>query len=74
MDECVRGLHSCRQDSEACFNIAGSYQCGCQWGYLFDTDIQKCVQNEALIAAEMKVKKQETSTESGKPGKWDSFA
>jgi hypothetical protein len=32
------------------------------------------VQNEALIAAEMKVKKQETSTESGKPGKWDSFA
>jgi hypothetical protein len=69
VDECVRGLHSCRQDSEACFNVAGSYRCGCQWGYLFETETQECVQNEELTAVETELYRPETATEKGKPGK-----
>ncbi|GFG30554.1 hypothetical protein Cfor_10837, partial [Coptotermes formosanus] len=67
VDECVRGLHSCRQDSEACFNVAGSYRCGCQWGYLFETETQECVQNEELTAVETELYRPETATEKGKP-------
>jgi hypothetical protein len=69
VDECVRGLHSCREDSEACFNVAGSYKCGCQWGYLFDTDVQKCVKNDALITAETGVYREDMTIEKGKRGK-----
>ena len=71
MDECVKGLHSCRQDSEACFNVAGSYKCGCQWGYLFQTETQQCVQNDDLIFAETQLYGSDTATEEkpGKPGK-----
>jgi hypothetical protein len=69
VDECVQNLHSCRQGSEACFNVAGSYKCGCQWGYLFDTDTQQCVQNDVLIAVETEAARKHTSTEEGKPGK-----
>jgi hypothetical protein len=49
--------------------VAGSYECGCQWGYLFDDDIEECVPNEVLIAAETQAYKQHTSTEETKPGK-----
>lgn len=69
MDECVQNLHSCSNGSEACFNVAGSYMCGCQWGYLFDTDAQQCVQNDALIAVETQASRKRTSIKVGKPGK-----
>jgi hypothetical protein len=69
VDECLQNLHSCSLDSEACFNVAGSYECGCQWGYLFDKDIEECLPNEVLIAAETQAYKQHTSTKVEKPGK-----
>jgi hypothetical protein len=49
--------------------VAGSYECGCEWGYLFDDDIDECVQNEVLIAAETQASEKRTFTEEGKPGK-----
>jgi hypothetical protein len=69
VDECVRGLHTCRQDSEVCFNIAGSYMCGCKWGYTFDSVVQKCVKNEALEIALAEAKRKNMTTEKGNSGK-----
>jgi hypothetical protein len=72
VDECVRGLHSCKQDSEACFNVAGSYWCGCQWGYRFENETQQCVPNDDLMAAVTEPNRPDTAREKvelGKPGK-----
>ena len=69
VDECVRGLHSCRQDAEACFNVAGSYWCGCQWGYSFESETQQCVPNDALTAAITQTYGPDTAREKGEPGK-----
>ncbi|KAJ4449214.1 hypothetical protein ANN_00611 [Periplaneta americana] len=68
VDECVRGLHSCRPGSEACFNVAGSYACGCQWGFLFDPEEGGCVLNTVLSVIETKVGEQEADFGTGKPG------
>lgn len=69
VDECVRGSHSCTDESEACFNVAGSYNCGCQWGYVFDADKQKCVQNEAIAIAKAVVDRNIAAREQEEPGK-----
>ena len=69
VDECVRGLHSCRRDSEACFNVEGSYRCGCQWGYLFDNETQQCVLNDDLMAVETRLYRPDTARDTGEPEK-----
>ncbi|MGH0125823.1 UNVERIFIED_CONTAM: hypothetical protein FKN15_024991 [Acipenser sinensis] len=46
VDECSSGTHNCAQQ---CQNIAGSYQCGCQEGYLLSSDKRSCEQVEQPV-------------------------
>ena len=39
VDECIEGIHQCHQ---VCQNIIGSYTCGCNDGFMLDTDGRSC--------------------------------
>ena len=40
IDPCSEGLHGC---SQTCTNTLGSFTCGCNNGYLLDTDGAICI-------------------------------
>ena len=40
VDECLLGSHSCQQ---LCFNVPGSFRCGCRTGYLLEDDLSHCI-------------------------------
>lgn len=42
INECDEGTHSCGQ---ICHNSLGSYGCGCNYGFILDTDGQSCIGN-----------------------------
>ena len=39
LNECQSGVHNC---SQYCFNLYGSYGCGCKAGYTLDEDGRNC--------------------------------
>ena len=39
VDECTEGTHQCQQ---VCQNTIGSYTCGCNDGFILDTDGRSC--------------------------------
>lgn len=44
MNECSRKLHDCSlEDGETCFNMPGSYECVCKFGYAYDSALKACV-------------------------------
>ncbi|KAJ9579592.1 hypothetical protein L9F63_004777 [Diploptera punctata] len=68
IDECIRKLDVCDLESEACFNLPGSYTCGCQWGFLFDVSLQKCIRSNMFLGIQSeKEEKQILAIEKGQP-------
>lgn len=48
INECVTGVHTCNKTTEDCLNLSGTYHCICKWGFAFDQETKKCVQNKVL--------------------------
>ncbi|XP_017774912.1 PREDICTED: uncharacterized protein LOC108561476 [Nicrophorus vespilloides] len=49
IDECYIQAHTCRKsEGEACLNTVGSYRCVCKWGFTWNKDVSKCMENEAI--------------------------
>ena len=67
-DECILGLHECGNVSEACFNLPGSYECGCQWGFLYDDNLKECTRNDIFLGKNSEEEEEMLAIEEGKPG------
>ena len=52
IDECQENLHSCQH---VCNNTDGSYSCGCNEGYMLDSDGQNCT-GIMLLSSIIKIK------------------
>ncbi|XP_015118958.1 uncharacterized protein LOC107042427 [Diachasma alloeum] len=43
VNECTRGLHNCSfKDGQTCVNLPGSFDCLCQFGLVWNSDVRKC--------------------------------
>ncbi|XP_032688394.1 uncharacterized protein LOC116852300 [Odontomachus brunneus] len=46
VNECTRGTHNCTLDAgESCHNLLGSYTCICRLGYVYSSEVKRCVYN-----------------------------
>lgn len=66
VDECVEKHHLCKQSSENCVNLPGSYRCACTWGYIWDANSKKCIPSAALSIIKLHRTKAEKEGESKK--------
>ena len=50
IDECSLGVHNCDPKTETCFNLEGSFTCGCKWS--FRKENGACVSDSSLKEVE----------------------
>lgn len=49
INECARGLHNCSlKDGYYCVNLPGGFDCFCQFGMVWNIDVEKCEMNMAF--------------------------
>lgn len=48
VNECATAVHNCDDEREVCVNVAGSYRCVCNWGYVWNKEQAKCESSPAL--------------------------
>lgn len=49
INECTRGLHNCSfKDGQTCVNLPGGFDCFCQFGMIWNTNVEKCETNDVF--------------------------
>ncbi|XP_049962081.1 uncharacterized protein LOC126482148 [Schistocerca serialis cubense] len=48
IDECLEGTHECKNVTEACLNLPGTYDCTCAYGYIYSDTEESCIYNSLL--------------------------